>query len=142
MDGSNRPGRGRAATAFAALVAASLALSAGCAVAEDVAGFYKGKRMTILVGFSAGGGYGAYARLMANHFGRWVIAPPGLPKERTDALRKSFDAMVADPAFVTAATGQRLEIIPKTGAYIEALVKKTVASDPKMVARVRQVLGY
>ena len=38
--------------------------------------FYKGKTITIVVGSSAGGGYDAYARLFARHFGRHV---PGAP---------------------------------------------------------------
>ena len=74
--------------------------------------------------------------------GRWIIAPPGLPKQRIATLRAAFDAMVADPTVIAAAAEQRLEIIPRTGPYIEALVKKTIAADPKMVARVKDVLGY
>ena len=74
--------------------------------------------------------------------GRWIIAPPGIPQGRLDILRKSFDTMVADPVFVAAATAQNLEIIPKSGVYIEELVKKTLKADPAMVTRVKKVLGY
>jgi tripartite-type tricarboxylate transporter receptor subunit TctC len=37
---------------------------------------FKGKTVTIVVGYSAGGGYDQYARLMARHLGRYV---PGHP---------------------------------------------------------------
>jgi tripartite-type tricarboxylate transporter receptor subunit TctC len=38
--------------------------------------FYKGKTVNIIVGYSAGGGYDQYARLIARHFGRHL---PGNP---------------------------------------------------------------
>ena len=44
--------------------------------AEAVSGFYKGKTITIHVGYGAGGGYDITARLVARHFGRFV---PGNP---------------------------------------------------------------
>jgi tripartite-type tricarboxylate transporter receptor subunit TctC len=44
--------------------------------AQDVAGFYSGKTVRVVVGFSAGGGYDQYARLLARHIGRHI---PGNP---------------------------------------------------------------
>jgi tripartite-type tricarboxylate transporter receptor subunit TctC len=44
--------------------------------AQDVASFYKGKTVRIVVGFSAGGGYDHYARVLARHIGRHI---PGQP---------------------------------------------------------------
>src|SRR3982751_326183 len=44
------------------------------AVAQD--SFYKGKTVTLVVGYSAGGGYDQYARLVARHLGRHI---PGSP---------------------------------------------------------------
>ena len=38
--------------------------------------FYKGKTVTFVVGFSAGGGFDTYTRLIARHFGKHV---PGNP---------------------------------------------------------------
>src|SRR6187455_771283 len=46
------------------------------ASAENVADFYKGKTVRIVVGFSPGGGYDQYARLVARHIGRHI---PGNP---------------------------------------------------------------
>jgi len=46
------------------------------AAAQDVAAFYRGKTMRIVVGFSAGGGYDIYARVLARHIGRHI---PGNP---------------------------------------------------------------
>src|SRR4029077_5781685 len=39
-------------------------------------GFYKGKTITLVVGYSAGGGYDQYARLVARHLRKHV---PGNP---------------------------------------------------------------
>jgi len=58
------------------LGAAALAGFAGAAVADPVADFYKGKSISIVVGFSPGGGYDLYGRLVARHLGNFV---PGKP---------------------------------------------------------------
>src|SRR3954462_14594391 len=44
------------------------------ALAQDA--FYRGKSVTIVVGYSAGGGYDQYARLVARNLGRHI---PGTP---------------------------------------------------------------
>jgi tripartite-type tricarboxylate transporter receptor subunit TctC len=46
------------------------------AAAQDA--FYKGKAVTLVVGYSAGGGYDQYARLVARHFGRYVPGNPNV----------------------------------------------------------------
>jgi len=62
----------RWALALSAL-ALCAATNAQTASAQD---FYKGKRINIVVGFSAGGGYDTYARLLARHFPKHI---PGNP---------------------------------------------------------------
>ena len=49
---------------------------AGTARADPVEDFYRGKTVTILVGFTAGGGYDLYARLLGRHIGKHI---PGNP---------------------------------------------------------------
>lgn len=51
----------------------AMAVLAGTAAAQD---FYKGKTLTIVVGFTAGGGFDANARLLARHLGDHI---PGRP---------------------------------------------------------------
>src|SRR5690349_11405440 len=48
----------------------ALALAVTSASAQGVADFYKGKTVRIVVGFSAGGGYDHYARVLSRHIGR------------------------------------------------------------------------
>jgi tripartite-type tricarboxylate transporter receptor subunit TctC len=60
---------------WATAICASLACMAP-ATAQDVASFYKGKTIRIVVGFTPGGGYDIYARALARHYGRHI---PGNP---------------------------------------------------------------
>lgn len=46
------------------------------AQADAVADFYKGKQVTLIVGYSPGGGYDVYARLVARHLGRKIPGEP------------------------------------------------------------------
>ncbi|HSS65794.1 MAG TPA: hypothetical protein VLS27_15290, partial [Gammaproteobacteria bacterium] len=57
-----------------ALAAAALFAAAGSAGAAD---FYKGKRVTLYVAASPGGGYATYARAIARHWNRYI---PGEPR--------------------------------------------------------------
>jgi tripartite-type tricarboxylate transporter receptor subunit TctC len=61
---------------LASLAACAIILLCGSAYAQDAASFYSGKTVRIIVGFSPGGGYDLYARLLARHFGRHI---PGNP---------------------------------------------------------------
>jgi tripartite-type tricarboxylate transporter receptor subunit TctC len=57
------------------LFAAGVVLGTSAQAQED---FYKGKQITILVGYPTGGGYDAYARLLARHLGRFVPGNPSV----------------------------------------------------------------
>ena len=59
------------------LVIGSLALALGAPAAAQTDEFYKGKTVTILVGFSPGGGFDVNARLLARHIGKHI---PGRPE--------------------------------------------------------------
>ena len=62
----------------AALAAGFIAVAAGApAHADSVSDFYKGKRMTMLIGLSVGGGYDRYARLTARYLQKYI---PGNPR--------------------------------------------------------------
>src|SRR5688500_18917590 len=54
-----------------------LALTAP-AHAQTVEDFYRNRTITILVGFTAGGGYDLYARLLGRHMGRHVPGNPAI----------------------------------------------------------------
>jgi tripartite-type tricarboxylate transporter receptor subunit TctC len=52
-------------------------LLAGSAAAQSVEEFYKGKTVRLIVGYSAGGGHDANARLVGRHIGKYI---PGNPR--------------------------------------------------------------
>jgi tripartite-type tricarboxylate transporter receptor subunit TctC len=61
---------------FASLaLAGALMAGLGTASAED---FYKGKTITVMVGFSPGGGYDSYARLLAAHMPKHIPGNPAI----------------------------------------------------------------
>ena len=57
-------------------IAAIAACTIDGAAADSVADFYKGKQLTMVVGYGTGGGFDVYARLVARHIGRFI---PGNP---------------------------------------------------------------
>ena len=67
--------------AFARAAAIALAGSVGLAAplaADEVADFYKGKTVTILVGYGPNSGYDFYARLVSHHLGRLLPGQPNM----------------------------------------------------------------
>jgi tripartite-type tricarboxylate transporter receptor subunit TctC len=56
--------------------AAVLVLAGAPARADAVADFYKGKVVSLVVGYGSGGGYDVYGRLVAAHLGKYI---PGNP---------------------------------------------------------------
>ena len=65
-----------AAATFAAAALAGLSMAGGDAVAQQ--SFYAGKTINIVVGFSPGGGYDTYARLMARFIGKYIPGNPNV----------------------------------------------------------------
>lgn len=63
--------------ALALALSCGLTLPAGAALAaDDVAAFYKGKQISLIIGYAAGGGYDVYARLAGRYMTRHI---PGRP---------------------------------------------------------------
>jgi tripartite-type tricarboxylate transporter receptor subunit TctC len=53
-------------------------LGANAARADAIADFYRGKTVTVYVGFGPGGGYDAYAQLLAPHIRRHIPGEPSV----------------------------------------------------------------
>ncbi len=72
----------------------------------------------------------------------WALsAPPGLPADRTKALRTAFNEMVASSAFLDDARKRKFEVTPITGEELTALVTDALSTPPENVARARALLG-
>jgi tripartite-type tricarboxylate transporter receptor subunit TctC len=63
---------------------------------KAVAGFYQGKTVRIIVGFSAGGGYDQYSRLIARHLSKYI---PGNPSVIVDNMPGVGSIIAANHVF-------------------------------------------
>ena len=73
-------------------------------------------------------------------YGRPYFLPPDVPAERVTALRRAFDAIMRDPAFIAEAAKLDFDVDPLTGEQVQALVGELAATPRDVVARVRQAL--
>jgi tripartite-type tricarboxylate transporter receptor subunit TctC len=71
---------------------------------------------------------------------RPFMAPPGVPPERLQILRKAFDDTMKDPEFLADAKKINAEIRPVAGVEVEGLVKKIMATPEPLAARAREML--
>ena len=106
----------------AMLAGAFAASSARSAIAQD--GFYRGRTVTIVVGYSAGGGYDQYARLLARHLGRHIPGQPtvivqNMPGAASMTAVRHLDANAPKDGTVIAAfdPGLILETIASPETY-------------------------
>jgi hypothetical protein len=65
--------------------------------------------------------------------GRPFLAPPGVPQDRADALRKAFMDTMNDKDFRAEADKAKMEITPVSGEALDKLVKEIYAT-PKPLA--------
>jgi len=64
--------------------AATLFFAASVAAVENVEAFYKGLNMPLIIGYSAGGGYDVYARMLARYFGKHVPGNPNIVPQQME----------------------------------------------------------
>jgi tripartite-type tricarboxylate transporter receptor subunit TctC len=71
--------------------------------------------------------------------GRPWLAPPNVPAERVLALRRAFDATMKDEAFLAEAKQRKLQVTPRTGEQIEAVLRKAATFPPHLLAKMAQM---
>jgi tripartite-type tricarboxylate transporter receptor subunit TctC len=72
--------------ATAMLTVAALAAPAGAAAVDGVADFYRNRTVSLIIGYSVGGGYDAYARLVARYIGKHIPGESSIvPQQMTGA---------------------------------------------------------
>jgi len=74
-------------------------------------------------------------------FARALAVGPGVPAERVAALRKAFDELMKDPAFLADAHKRKLNIDPRSAERMNALVNKLASASPELIARVKKAIG-
>jgi tripartite-type tricarboxylate transporter receptor subunit TctC len=73
--------------------------------------------------------------------GRPIMAPPGIPKERAEALRHAFAETVKDPDFLADAGKASMIIKPLGGEELQTLVTDLARSPPDVVKRAEELTG-
>jgi len=68
-----------------------------------------------------------------------IMAPPGVPADRTAALREAFREMVRDPDFIAEAQKIGLNPEPQSGEALQNVVAETLGATGEAVAKLRQV---
>ncbi len=76
----------------------------------------------------------------STHIGRPIFTAPGVPAERVEALRKAFDTMTHDPAFIQEAKREKFDIDPSTGASMQQTVDEMMAIPKAQSERLRQII--
>jgi tripartite-type tricarboxylate transporter receptor subunit TctC len=78
--------------------------------------------------------------LSPTEVGRSFAAPPGIPADRTEALRRAFDASMKDKIFLEFTEKSRLEVDPLRGEDVEEFLRRIYASSPEDVATARKLV--
>jgi tripartite-type tricarboxylate transporter receptor subunit TctC len=72
--------------------------------------------------------------------GRPYFVAPGVPKERTDALREAFMATMKDPDFRDEAARVLGPIDPTSGPDMQAIISNVYALPPEIIATAREAV--
>jgi tripartite-type tricarboxylate transporter receptor subunit TctC len=119
-----------ATRALFALLAASI--TASVARADPVSDFYKGKDITIQVGFGAGGGYDTTTRLFARYFGKHI---PGHPSVIVQNMPGAGSMVAANSLFnVAPKDGTVLAVFGSSTALEPLFGNKAATYDPRQFA--------
>jgi tripartite-type tricarboxylate transporter receptor subunit TctC len=78
---------------------------------------------------------------LANENARPVAAPPGVPPERVNILRRAFDETMRDTAFLGDARRLRLEITPRSGDEVQRSVHQVLTTAPEIIRETAAVMG-
>ena len=73
-------------------------------------------------------------------YNHWVA--PEVPAERVETLRAAYAAALKDEALLAEAKKQSLEIRPKTGSELEAMVKKAAETPKPILDKTAAILGW
>src|ERR1700741_1700514 len=93
-------------SAVIGLVLCLAAVTGASAQADSVADFYRGKQVTMVIGYGPGGSYDIYGRIMAKYIGKHI---PGSPTVIVQNMPGAGSMR---------ATNYLYEVAPKDGTYM------------------------
>jgi len=72
--------------------------------------------------------------------GRSFAAPPDIPGDRLNILRRAFDESVKDKEFLDTTTKAKLDVDPMKGEEIEGFLRNVYSATPENVALARKLI--
>lgn len=75
-------------------------------------------------------------------FGATFAAPPGIPANRLEILRRAFDATMKDKEFLDEIERNKIGYAPETGEYVQKVAETFSAASPDLVEKVKKALEY
>jgi tripartite-type tricarboxylate transporter receptor subunit TctC len=79
--------------------------------------------------------------VLPERLGRLFMAAGDVPQERVTALRRAFDAMVADPAFRAEAAKASLTVAPMDGAAVARQVAQAYTMPAELIAKAKAIVS-
>lgn len=76
-----------------------------------------------------------------NELGWPMATTPDVPKDRLDALRRGFDAMMKDPAFLEDAKKAGLKVSPMTAAETTAIAQGIATTPKSIIDKTTEIAG-
>lgn len=73
--------------------------------------------------------------------GRPIFAPPGVPAERTRALRLAFEKTMKDPGFIADRKAVNEEVNPSSAEEVEALLKTLFETPKELVEETKTIIA-
>ena len=115
-------------TVMAPAAAAALLVAApGVATAQDAASYFKGKTITVTVGFASGGGYGNYCQQLVAH---WDRHTPGKPNFICQFMPGGGGVKAANYMYAAAPKdGSMLSMLSDYGAVAQLIQPEKVRYD-------------
>ena len=73
--------------------------------------------------------------------GRPFAAPPGMPEDRLQTLRRAFDETMKDPEFLAEASKASMDIKPLSGEALQELATEVAQAPPERLERAKELIG-
>lgn len=77
----------------------------------------------------------------SSDIGRAVLTTPGVPDERLAALRKAFDAMIADPEFIETMKKRGLELGPASGQELDTVARNVILTPRATLDKIQALIA-
>jgi len=78
--------------------------------------------------------------MSGNDLGKPLAAPPGVPAERIDALRRAFDETMKDPDYLKEAANMGFDVAPVRGEALQRITHGVLATPKSLIARAKEIM--